>query len=67
MEKLYTLQETADLLKVSTRTVLRYIKSGKLKATKIGQWRINEISLQNFLSDNQNSNNYVEHDVKRQG
>ena len=67
MEKLYTLQETADLLKVSTRTVLRYIKSGKLKATKIGQWRINEISLRDFLSDNQNSNNYLEHDAKKQG
>lgn len=67
MEKLYTLQETADLLKVSTRTVLRYIKSGKLKATKIGQWRINEISLHDFLNEHQNSNNYIKHDVKKQG
>lgn len=50
MEKIYTLQETADLLKVSTRSVLRYIKSGRLKATKIGQWRISESSLNEFMN-----------------
>jgi len=50
MEKIYTLQETADLLKVSTRSVLRYIKAGRLKATKIGQWRVSESALNEFLN-----------------
>jgi len=52
MEKLYTLQETAEFLKISTRTVLRYIKFRKLEATKIGQWRISEVALQEFLNRN---------------
>ncbi|KKR58932.1 MAG: hypothetical protein UY03_C0026G0003 [Parcubacteria group bacterium GW2011_GWA2_47_64] len=54
MEKIYTLQETADLLKVSTRSVLRYIKSGRLKATKIGQWRVGESALDEFLNQSKN-------------
>lgn len=55
MDKIYTLQETADLLKVSTRTVLRYIKDRKLKATKIGQWRIAESALNKFLNPSKKS------------
>lgn len=57
MEKLYTLQETANLLKVSTRTVLRYIKSGKLEAIKIGQWRVSKTAIQNFLDNSKNLTN----------
>jgi len=66
MERLYTLQEVADLLKVSTRTVLRYIKAGKLKATKIGQWRISENNIKDFLNGYSNLNNveYVKHNKK---
>lgn len=60
MEKIYTLQETADLLKVSTRSVLRYIKSGRLKATKIGQWRVSESVLNEFLGQSIN-----QHDKSR--
>lgn len=60
MEKIYTLQETADLLKVSTRSVLRYIKSGRLKATKIGQWRVSESTLNEFLGQSIN-----QHDKSR--
>ena len=54
MEKIYTLKETADLIKTSTRTVLRYIKSGRLKATKIGQWRIKETAICEFLDSSDN-------------
>ena len=32
----YTLQEVAELLRVSEQSVYRYIDGGKLKATKIG-------------------------------
>ena len=49
MDKLYTLQEVATLLKVSRKTIYRYITSGKLKATKIGQWRIKEADLNKLL------------------
>ncbi|MGX7364689.1 helix-turn-helix domain-containing protein [Aerococcus suis] len=41
--KLYTVEEVADMLKVSRRTVYNYIKSEKLRAYKIGkEWRISK-------------------------
>jgi len=49
MEKLFTLKETAKILRVSERTVMRYLKSGKLKASKAGQWRIKQSDLNKFL------------------
>lgn len=55
-EKLYSLKEVADMLRVSERSIFRYIHSGKLKATKIGYWRISEKDVQQFLNDNSNLN-----------
>ena len=49
MEKLLTLKETAKILRVSERTIMRYLKSGKLKASNLGQWRIKERDLNKFL------------------
>ena len=54
-EKLYSLKEVADILRVSDRSVFRYIHSGKLRATKIGYWRISENDLQRFLAENSNT------------
>ncbi len=48
-EKLLTLKEVAGVLRVSERSVFRYIHDGKLKATKIGYWRISEKDLKKFL------------------
>ena len=40
-DKLYTLGEVEKILRVSRRTIYRYIKMGKLKAVKVhGQWRV---------------------------
>jgi len=40
-DRFYTLNEVAKTLRVSLRTIYRYIKSGKLKAVKInGRWRV---------------------------
>jgi len=55
MEKLLTLKETAKILRVSERTIMRYLKSGKLKASKLGQWRIKESDLERFLKLRQNN------------
>jgi len=55
MEKLFTLKETAKILRVSERTIMRYLKSGKLKASKLGQWRIKESDLERFLKLTQNN------------
>jgi len=49
MEKLLTLKETAKVLRVSERTIMRYLKSGKLKASRVGQWRIKQSDLNKFL------------------
>lgn len=54
MDKLLTLKETAKILRVSERTIMRYLKSGKLKASKIGQWRIKEKNLEEFLNERSN-------------
>lgn len=49
--KLYTLQELEGLLEVTTRTLLQYIKEGKLKAVKIGgKWKVSESNLQDFIN-----------------
>lgn len=48
-DRLLTAQEVAKRLRVSERSVMRYIKAKKLRATKIGQWRIKETDLVKFL------------------
>lgn len=49
--KVYTLDEVADILKVTKRTLYNYIKEGKLDAVKVGKyWRVTEDNLQAFLS-----------------
>ncbi|MDI6452978.1 helix-turn-helix domain-containing protein [Peloplasma aerotolerans] len=53
--KLYTIDEVAGILKVTQRTIYNYIKSGMLKAIKIGKyWRINHVDLERFLQTGTN-------------
>ena len=48
--KLYTVKEITEILKVSQRTLYNYIKSGTLKAVKIGKyWRVKPVDLQNLI------------------
>lgn len=49
--KVYTLKEVAEVLKVTERTLLTYLKEGKLKGTKIGgKWIISQENMQNFIN-----------------
>lgn len=49
--KVYNLKEISELLKVSKRTLLDYIKDEKLKATKIGgKWIVSHANLTNFIN-----------------
>lgn len=50
MDKVYTLKEVEELLKVSNRTLLNYIKAGKLNAVKIGRkWMVTEENIKKLL------------------
>ena len=53
-EKLLTAEEVATILRVSYRTVVRYIESGRLRASKIGVWRIKQSDLDDFLNKTSN-------------
>lgn len=49
--KLYTLTELEEVLGVTHRTLLTYVKDGKLKAVKIGgKWKVTEENLRAFIN-----------------
>jgi excisionase family DNA binding protein len=52
--KLLNVKEVAEALRVSERSVFRYIHDGKLKASKVGYWRIEEDDLDKFLQQTSN-------------
>lgn len=48
--EVYTLKELEALLQVTRRTLYNWIKSGKLKAVRIGkEWRVTKDTLEEFL------------------
>lgn len=48
--KMYTLEEVAAILGVSVRTMHTYVKTGKIKAVKIGgSWKVSTKNLQQFI------------------
>ena len=54
--KVYTLEELVDLLKVTKRTLYNYIRTGRLKAVKMGKyWRVTQKQLDAFLQAGENS------------
>ena len=49
--KLYTLTELEEILGVTHRTLLEYVKQGKLKARKIGgKWKVTQENLKIFIN-----------------
>ena len=53
MNETFTLTEVAEYLKVSRKTVLRYVKERKIKAFKFGNnYRITKENLDKFYADN---------------
>ena len=48
--KVYTIEEVAQILKVTRRTVYGYLKTGDLKAAKIGKyWKVTPENIKAFL------------------
>ncbi len=53
MEKLYSINEAAELLRVSHWTIRGWIQTGKLRSAKVGDRRvIRESELQRLIVDN---------------
>ena len=53
--KLYTLQEVADILRVSRQTIYNYVTAKRLRATKYGkEYRVTEEDLQDFIKNGHN-------------
>lgn len=49
--KVYSLSEIEPILGVTHRTLLSYVKDGRLKAVKIGgTWRVSEENLRKFIN-----------------
>ena len=47
----YTLEEVAEILKVSVQTVRRLIDDGELKAFRVrGQWRVRKEDLDDYIN-----------------
>ena len=58
--KIYTVQELTEVLKVTQRTLYRYIKAGQLKTIKLGrEYRVTEEALKEFLEKG-TERNYLE-------
>ena len=49
-EKLLRPEEVAEMLQVSRRTVVRWLKEGRLKGVRAGRlWRVRKEDLETFL------------------
>lgn len=50
-DRVYTLQEIADIMKLNKQTIQNYVKNGTLKATKFGRvYRVTEEELRRFMN-----------------
>jgi len=62
MDKYYTPQQAARILRITRAKVYEYIQSGKLKAYKLGDdsphrhWRISEPDIEAFIHFGHNTN-----------
>ena len=49
--ELYTVKQVAYLLRVSERTVMNYLKDGRIKGQKVGgKWRITKAEIERFVN-----------------
>jgi excisionase family DNA binding protein len=53
VEKLLTPEEVADRLAIKPRTVIDWLRTGRLKGVKLGKvWRVTEEDLSAFVESN---------------
>ena len=50
MEKLFTIEELAEVLQLNKQTVQRFVRENKIKAIKVGrEYRVKQYDLDTFL------------------
>jgi len=54
-KRFLTVKDVVKRLQIGERTVYRYVEEGKIKAVKIGGWRITEEDLQAFIKRSSNA------------
>ena len=60
-EKFYTVEKIAEMLEMHPKTIQKYIREGKLRATKVGKaWRVSGHDLSQFVQTNTEENPIVE-------
>ena len=48
--EVYTVEECSEILKVTKRTIYKYVKEGSLRASNVGRdWRITDAAIRAFL------------------
>ena len=51
IDRIYTSDETADMLKITTRTLFTLRKAGKIKAVRMGKrWIYTESDIRDFIA-----------------
>ena len=61
MEKLFTVEDIAQMTSMTTRTIRNYLKEGTLAGRKIGgQWRFTEEDIKKFMDSGNVSNEIAE-------
>ena len=59
MQRLMTIKEVADYLRLSKVTVYKMTRQGKIPALKIGkQWRYNKSEIDSWVKQKSNSNHH---------
>ncbi|OGY40769.1 MAG: hypothetical protein A2570_01425 [Candidatus Brennerbacteria bacterium RIFOXYD1_FULL_41_16] len=53
-EKFLTIEQVAKKLDLNYKTIFRYIHKKKIKATKLGRWRIKPKDLEEFIRSSSN-------------
>lgn len=65
VDTLFTIEQTAIYLKVSTKTIRRLINQNELIAFKVGRcWRIRQGDIELYLNRNRNGANAPKEEVK---
>ena len=60
-DRYFTPKQIADKFGLKTNTIYGWIRSGRLKAYKVGQWRISESDLIELMNSSPNNDPVLRH------